>query len=559
MPAFPGLPFGQVQHRPTLRFLTITGVALFAFSALLLSTQLDLRAYDEGLMLYGAEQVTKGKLPYRDFWTLYGPGAFYALGALFDAFGHSVATSRALDLGYKTGIVVASSLVLSRGCRWPLNIFSTGVVLLLLISIQQPGFPIFPAILMSLLALYFLSAPPVGSAWPGLRLLAGGALAGGAVLYRTDLGLYALLACTVALFLAEPGSGPRRLQPERSRWIWAGTGVLLVVVPAAAALACAVPASDLYQDLVRIPVQVYPSVRTLPWPEPDAIWLNPRQPGAFTAVVYAAVIATGCCLAIWATFAFRRGKSGALAIPPLPIALTVLAALCLIKGAIRVEPVHMAPALVASTLAMTTTFAARPAGRPGSCLIIVAAFICMWPLLGPAWRLEKELKLAAKTAMTGTVPTIWTQIADACGRPALARLRCATTTEDRVDTARFLADHTPAGQTVYVGAGRHDKLFMNDVSLYFLSGTSAPTKWHDLHPGLQTTAEIQQEMIADLRRTPPAWVVIDEEWDLIEEPNLGRVSSGVTLLDDYLRDNYALHRTIGPYSLLAPRRPTSPP
>jgi hypothetical protein len=76
---------------------------------------------------------------------------------------------------------------------------------------------------------------------------------------------------------------------------------------------------------------------------------------------------------------------------------------------------------------------------------------------------------------------------------------------------------------------------------------------------LQTTAEIQQEMIADLRRTPPAWVVIDEEWDRIEEPNLGRVSSGVTLLDDYLRDNYALHRTIGPYSLLAPRRPTSPP
>jgi len=63
MRAYPGLPFGQVRHRPTLRFLTITGVALVAFWALLLSTRLDLSPYDEGLMLYGAELVTKGKLP----------------------------------------------------------------------------------------------------------------------------------------------------------------------------------------------------------------------------------------------------------------------------------------------------------------------------------------------------------------------------------------------------------------------------------------------------------------------------------------------------------------
>src|SRR5436190_8902458 len=326
MHAHPGLPVGPVRHRRALRFLTIAAVALVAFCALLLSTQLRLSPYDEGLMLYGAEQVTKGKLPYRDFWTLYGPGAFYVLGALFDAFGPSVAASRTLDAAYKTGIVVASTLVLSLGCRWPLNIFSTGVILLLLMSIQQPGFPIFPAVMMSLLALYVLSAPLAGSAWLRLRLLLGGALVGGALLYRTDLGLYALLACTVALFLAEPGSGPRRLQPERSRWIWAGTGVLLVVFPVMTALARAVPAYDLYQDLVRIPVQVYPGVRNLPWPEPDAIWFAPRMREAFTAIVYAPVIAAACCLALWATFGFRHRKSALLAIPPVPMALTILAA-----------------------------------------------------------------------------------------------------------------------------------------------------------------------------------------------------------------------------------------
>jgi hypothetical protein len=129
--------------------------------------------------------------------------------------------------------------------------------------------------MMSLLALYVLSARPADSAWPRLRLLAGGGLVGAALLYRTDIGLYALLACTVALFLAEPGNGSRQLQPDRSRWIWAGAGVLLVVFPVAIFLAGAVPAHDLYEDLVRIPVQVYPGVRNLPWPEANAIWLAP--------------------------------------------------------------------------------------------------------------------------------------------------------------------------------------------------------------------------------------------------------------------------------------------
>ena len=31
--------------------------------------------YDEGLILYGAAQVAHGNVPYRDFWSLYGPAS----------------------------------------------------------------------------------------------------------------------------------------------------------------------------------------------------------------------------------------------------------------------------------------------------------------------------------------------------------------------------------------------------------------------------------------------------------------------------------------------------
>ena len=43
---------------------------------------LTVKAYDEGLILSGAAQVAQGALPYRDFWSMYGPGSFYLLAGL---------------------------------------------------------------------------------------------------------------------------------------------------------------------------------------------------------------------------------------------------------------------------------------------------------------------------------------------------------------------------------------------------------------------------------------------------------------------------------------------
>jgi hypothetical protein len=43
--------------------------------------------YDEGLVLFGADRVLRGDVPYRDFWTLYGPASF--LRRSRDCFGCS--------------------------------------------------------------------------------------------------------------------------------------------------------------------------------------------------------------------------------------------------------------------------------------------------------------------------------------------------------------------------------------------------------------------------------------------------------------------------------------
>ena len=91
---------------------------------------------------------------------------------------------------------------------------------------------------------------------------------------------------------------------------------------------------------------------------------------------------------------------------------------------------------------------------------------------------------------------------------------------------------------MYIGAGRHDRLFANDVTLYFAAEAVAPTRWHDLHPGVQTTRETQAAMIAEFEASPLAYVVINTEWDDRQEPNDSARSSGVTLLDDWLRSRF---------------------
>ena len=51
---------------------------------------------DEGISLEGARRVAAGEVPYRDFFTITGPGAFWLYGAVFHWFGTSLAAARAV-------------------------------------------------------------------------------------------------------------------------------------------------------------------------------------------------------------------------------------------------------------------------------------------------------------------------------------------------------------------------------------------------------------------------------------------------------------------------------
>jgi hypothetical protein len=56
------------------------------------------RIGDEGTLVYGAQMVSQGALPYRDFFEVMGPGSFYWLGLFFKLFGTNILVARGLLL-----------------------------------------------------------------------------------------------------------------------------------------------------------------------------------------------------------------------------------------------------------------------------------------------------------------------------------------------------------------------------------------------------------------------------------------------------------------------------
>jgi len=118
----------------------------------------------------------------------------------------------------------------------------------------------------------------------------------------------------------------------------------------------------------------------------------------------------------------------------------------------------------------------------------------------------------------------------------------------------YVRAHTAPGETVFFGNARHDLIFINDLLAYFLADRPSPTRYAELHPGLATTVPVQQAIVADLAEKDVRWVVTRRGFES-KEPNASGVSSGVTLLDDYIRTHYRPETTFGPYQVWQ-RRPS---
>ena len=520
--------------------------------------------YDEFLSLYGAERVLHGGLPYRDFFTMYGPAQFYLIAGFFKLFGVSALSGRIYDALIRAAIVCAvyALTVSLTSRRWAIAAFS--VTLLWLACDRNPAYnySAYPALLASLLSCIFFSR--FLHHRQKSQLLLAGILASIAATFRHDCGVY--LSVTHLVLLAWIVRLDRRSTEPVSTTLtrllrlalpYLGC-VLLIAVPVYLAMLVGVGFQNIFFDLVYSPGFIYPKFRNMPFLDPDAVgklhhpfnWTG-RQ-GVETLVVFfplLAILSASLCL-----LTTRRSHSRIFAAAwqrQTFALLLVLGSLFFIKGLIRVSPVQLMQSIVVGIILLAVLLGqlSRIGGTVRLSLYASALYlaVCTLPL---ALDLFADTRGNLSALLHPHAPNSFYSTCHP--PPGLARLRCLTFEPDEASVAEEVERRTVPGDKIFVGAGRHDRVFWSDVRLYFVTEHPAVTKWAEFDPGVLTTLPVQNEIIDSIRRDQPKVIVLNANWDNNTEPNQSRFSSGVTALDDYIHSHYTPRATYGLITVLTP-------
>ena len=563
-----------VEHEKTLnthqsfgrasQFLLLFLLFILALVVQLIGARRALGPYDECLALYGADSILHGGRPYRDFLTLYGPAQFYLLALWLKIFGVSALAGRIYDAFIKAGIACASFALVTRlaSRRYAVLAFTAVVLWLTCIDHAVYNYSAYPALLFSLVSCLFFSRylKDPSKLWP---LFVAGVFVGVTVCFRHDFGFYLWVTQLITLVWSilssgAPGVAVRSALPALRRpslsYI---SGIVVIVVPVTFLLLWATSSNDIFFDLFYLPAKIYPKMRSLPF-RLFAIPQILRHPlsnryDLEEAIVYFPILA--CIASAVILFLSRKPQSGLFSDAPqrqIFGLLTILGSLFFIKGLIRLSATQMVQCIVVGIILLAILLSRIPQlGRPSSIMVAGCALIflaCSAPIV------VAFFAFTYTNVADLTHPHRPTSIYNTCHPPVgMERARCLILEPVAAAAIEYVEQRTSPQDKIFVGAGRHDKILVNDIRFYFVSDRASITKWQEFDPGVQTALPFQNQIIASMQEYSPKFIVLNSTWDNYIEPNGSRFSSGVTALDDYIHTTYVPQATFDKVVILAPK------
>jgi hypothetical protein len=498
---------------------------LFCIAGYLLMWR-QVRLFDEGIILTGAMRVQSGDLLHRDFYANYGPAQFYIVAALFQLLGADIMVERAWDIVVRGGIVAIIYVLIAPRINACVALAASAVAAAWLSSVGNHGYPVYPALLMSLLAAHLLERS-IAQRSVHLAMYSGLCVAA-TTLFRYDIGFFALVALLTGSLFAQSQFAVRgsfRVTKEAvAMTVTAGCIVfaLLALYAASGALGA------FYHDVIDFPAHAYVKTRSLPLPGIDAVWKERRLLPVVAYLSPAACFAGG--LVIWRNLSekdLKLATSSDRGHQTLLVLLIALTAMFYLKGFVRLGTDQLQLSLIASIPLLAHAWHLS-SGR-GAVRALVLVICCVNAASAAAFTYlgATRADVAYQEVFRGNLDV----------RPTLEPYREAA--------VRYVKSNSSEQDHLFVGLLRHDKMVLNDVSAYFMTRRMPATKWHQFDPGLQTSALIQAEIIRELENSKPPLVWVESSFDWIVEPNESALSSGITLLDDYLRRTYVPAATFG--------------
>src|SRR5256885_8286852 len=437
-------------------------ILLLAYMAY--SSTRGISVYDEGLLCYGAERVLAGDIPYRDFWTAYGPGQYYLLAGVFKAFGASLLVARMYCV-FVEWIVAILAYSLTRTLTGPIGgVMSCVMVAVWLNCDRIVLYPVIPALAFVLAGL-LLWAYPSSS-----HVLLAGVLTGCATLVRHDLGVYAFVVQTAIIigisFLGPTSGSEKALVGGGGRFkpfLFYLVGGSAVVLPVLLALTRAIPHRILYETFIEFPTHIYLQFRSLPFPRLHDFGL------VFGLVYGLPLLILGASAILLLIRWHRRDRNvqdwlaAGLVLFGIAVYLTVRVRPDIAHMVLpMVPPLILVPWLVRLMIVSGTNRFLRV-----SFSIFVSMCVGLLTVVCTANNILPRLKGDA----ANFVPI---------GIDRAKGISMRKNADGFVEAVHYIQDKTLAGEPIYVGNTQHDRIWINNVMFYFLSGHRSATRFADL-------------------------------------------------------------------------------
>jgi 4-amino-4-deoxy-L-arabinose transferase-like glycosyltransferase len=536
------------------RVILLEPLGVWLLSAILLTwpNLIGVSIHDEGFIASGGMLILRGKLPYRDFLSFYGPAQYYFVAGLFGLFGEDLIVLRLLHVAWLATLVLAVWLICRRVAKAnsaPL-LAVVAVISLTVYALPNPGYPSIPATILLLFSAFLLVEWHAGER--SRALLTASVLVGLASLFRWDFGVFGLAALSMTAAIALWSRTAPVAEYIRS--------ALHVAIPAIAIAAiCYVPllviASDprrWYHEVVEYGIYEFPKWRGNEFLRP-AYWgllhaLDFRRVHAAFRYAYQIaymIVPAGLSIAAIALMlrpllARRRPFSDT---PPAILYLALLGLVLLHQMRVRPTVWQGFPAVVAAVpLAV--------------CVVVtVSTLVARWRVL--TWTVRTAVAMGLAAVILAALPN-----ARLAFDPDLVPLdperaflvRVPRASASYGDLVRYLRHQTSPSDFLYSGALDHSKLVLNDSMIYFLTDRLPADRFVELDPGIANTEGGQQELkdALETRHVPVIVLVALDQ----REPNLTSSSNGVFVLDQFIRSHYAEQASFGIYTVLRRTTPS---
>ncbi|MEA5077247.1 MAG: glycosyltransferase family 39 protein [Anaerolineaceae bacterium] len=531
-----------------IRKLTSIIICLFAvligFGFYFQNLFAPINSYDEGIMLENSFNILKGLIPYRDFWTLYPPGYYYLFAGIFKIFGINDLVFRIADFLFRA-VISLSIFALARHYFSKItSIVLSSVSFLWLVSIINIYINTPTLMLMYLALLTILKYFDQAHGKQIRYLIISGVLAGLTGFIRWDFGICAyisLLSVLVIDNLLRRSQTREKQHLVRDFSIFTGS-VLIILVPLLGLVVYKPGLNNFIDQVFIAPLLINHQYRAIPQPSILDFNINPFQNMnwiRFYLPLLVVLLESGRLLVNFISTKEKVVDSKALG----EIVLLVWSLFFLVYSTARYDISHILPALIVSLILLVVflkNVVRKCSDKKLSRLIIVFVIGLFIASLIPAYILTPlDTYLVNKKYVTNNYSCFVTLRREGCSSVSLSTQKVISIIESKTK------EDTP----IFIGNFIHDKIFINDMSLYFLLGRPGINKYQELYPGVATTSKVQNEIVNSLIQKKVVYIILVNE-EVSIESNLSSTSSGVFILDNYIQKNYQVIFQDGIYKVL---------